>query len=100
MSYSDEHSYWWFYVVAFVLIIALTGGCGALVDERKAVTAAEDAGYTNVEVIDKAIWFVGFRQCDKNDNARFTVRGVNPRNQVRTFYVCAGTFKGGTIRSR
>lgn len=100
MSDSHQHSSWWLYVVAVVLIPALSGGCGALVDEGKAVRAAEDAGFANVEVLDKAVWLVGLRQCDQNDNARFTVRGVNPRNEVRTFYVCAGILKGGTIRSR
>ena len=88
------------YAALFGLLIILAGSCGAMTPESKAINAAEDAGYTNVKIVDKAILGIGLRGCGKEDNARFTVRGTNPRGEERTFYVCAGVLKGGTIRSR
>ena len=91
-------------VAALVLLVIFMFfglyGCGAMTPESKAINAAEDAGYTNVEIIDKAYALIELRGCGDSDNARFTVRGTNPAGKVRTFYVCAGVLKGGTIRSK
>jgi hypothetical protein len=84
----------------FVAAILLQAGCAAAVPESKAVNAARDAGYSDIHVIDKAWFVIGFRGCDKNDTVRFTVRGISPAGEVRQFYVCAGFTKGGTIRSK
>lgn len=89
-------------ILVFLLIIGtLFWGCGAVVaDEDTAINAARDAGYTDIEVIDKTTFLVQARGCGEEDVVRFTVRGRNPRGEIRTFYVCAGILKGGTIRSR
>lgn len=87
-------------VVVILAAVALTAGCGALVSEDKAVRAAEDAGYTDVQVVAKDIWLIGLRGCGEDDLARFTVHGTNVRGEERELYVCASVFKGGTIRSK
>ena len=87
-------------IVVLALILTMPAACGSMVTEQTAINAAEDAGYTDIEVVDKSVWFVGLQGCDKNDTVRFTVRGTNVRNEEREFYVCAGVFKGGTIRSK
>lgn len=81
-----------FYVIS--LIIAMN------VDEGKSIRAAEDLGYTDITVTDRDIWFIGFKGCDKSDSALFTVHGTGPDGKERDLTVCAGIFKGGTIRSR
>lgn len=87
-------------VASVLLVLALVAGCGAMTSESKAIHAAEDAGYTDIEVIGKDVWLIGLRGCGESDNARFTVRGINPRGEKRELYVCAGVLKGGTIRSK
>ena len=91
-------------VIALVAVLLIVGainyGCAAATPESKAIKAAEDAGYTDVTVLDKAYVAVGLRGCGEQDNARFTVRGTNVRGETRTFYVYAGVLKGGTIRSK
>ena len=88
--------------VILVVILLVFGlfGCGAMTSESKAINAAEDAGYTDITVVDKAVLFIEWRGCSSEDQARFTVRGTNPAGKVREFYVCAGVLKGGTIRSK
>ena len=99
-SLDSDISFFWFIVLAVVVSIVYMAGAGALVSESKARNAAEDLGYTDVTVVDKAVFAVQWRGCSKSDNARFTVRGTSPRGDVRTIYVCAGVLKGGTVRSK
>ncbi len=86
--------------ILFCLVVPYTLIAGAMTSQTKAVHAAEDLGYTNVAVTSKSIWFVGIRGCGESDNARFTVHGTGPDGKERDLTVCAGVFKGGTVRSR
>ena len=89
------------FIVVFLVVISLIQGCsGAVVSDSKAVNAAKDAGYTDIKVVDKAVFFVEVRGCGKSDSVRFTVQGTNIRGEQREFYVCASFLKGGTIRSK
>jgi len=87
-------------LVVLVVLGFAFGGCGALTSQDKAINAAKDAGYIDIKVEHKSIFFVELLGCGKEDNARFTVSGINPRGERREFYVCAGVLKGGTIRSK
>lgn len=89
-----------FFALIIAGIVFLTSIIGALVSDDKAINAAKDAGYTNIEIVDKTIWFVALRGCGESDEVRFTVRGTNAIGEEREFYVCAGVFKGGTVRSK
>lgn len=88
------------FIIMVALVFLITGACGAMTPESKAINAAEDVGYTDVTVVDKSIFFTQFLGCGKEDTARFTVRGVSPRDEVREVHVCAGVLKGGTVRSK
>ena len=71
------------YVGLLFALVLLEAGCAAAVPESKAVNAARDAGYTEIHVIDK-VWFViGFRGCDKSDSVRFTVKGDATPERLR-----------------
>ena len=83
----------------FVVVIGFGLGRGLFVGEDKAVRTLESAGYTEVEVTDKAWFAVGLRGCDKSDTVRFTVEAVNPAGQPVEVYVCASLLNGGTIRN-
>lgn len=98
--YNDDSIAVWFYLVVIVLVIfVLPFGCGALVDESSAITTAEDVGWSEVEVVDKAVFWIELRGCGRSDDARFTVEGINPKGELRRAYVCDGVLKGGTFRS-
>jgi hypothetical protein len=84
-------------IFGFTMIYGLFGGL--LVSESKAVNAAKDAGYSNIQVVDRSTVFVALRGCSKSDTVRFTVKGTNA-NGEREFYVCASWTKGGTVRSK
>jgi hypothetical protein len=89
------------YLVAMAVIVLVFGMRGSCADESEAVTAAENFGFTEVKVLDKSIWFVGFRGCDAKDAAVFEVRGKNPAGKVVQISVCVGwPFKGATVRSQ
>jgi hypothetical protein len=80
-----------------VILYSLFGGL--MVSETKAINAAKDAGYSNIQVVERSTVFVALRGCSKSDTVRFTVRGSNA-NGEREFYVCASWTKGGTVRSK
>ena len=70
-----------------------------VVDEGKGTRALENLGFTNVHVVDKSVFLVQLRGCDKSDSVKFTVEGTDSSGVVRQLEVCAGLLKGGTIRS-
>jgi hypothetical protein len=93
-------SFLWFYLILAIVAVTVQQGAAHAVPESRASKAAEDLGYTNIKVIDRATVFINFRGCSEDDAARFTVTGTNSNGEERTFYVCAGYFKGGTVRSK
>jgi len=86
---------------AIILTIAMGLFRGTLADKHLAVHALEDQGFENIEITDKAWFFVGLRGCDGHDAARFTAQATNVRGKTVETYVCTGwPFKGATIRSK
>jgi len=88
------------YVLLIVAAFTIQQIIAHSVSESRATNAAEDLGYTDIKVVARDTWFVGLRGCGNDDAVRFTVEGTNPNGEKRTFYVCAGYFKGGTVRSK
>ena len=93
-----------FHIVMYILVLAsvvlIFGARGSCASEDQAIRAVTNLGFTEVEVLDKDIWFIGLRGCDGHDAALFTVRGKNPAGKVVTVGVCVGwPFKGATVRS-
>ena len=90
-------------IVTFAVALLLWGISMILgytvVDEGKGTRALENLGFTNVHVVDKSVFLIQLRGCDKTDSVQFTVEGTDTGGTVRQLEVCAGLFKGGTIRS-
>lgn len=73
---------------------------GTFVDQKIAVETLEKQGFTDVKIIEKQWFVVGWRGCASGDTAKFIASVVNPRNQTVEVYVCVGwPFKGATIRN-
>ena len=86
-------------LVVAIVFVFLVGGRGMLVDEQVAINTMEAQGFTDVEVISKAWFFVGLRGCGGDDAARFEVTATNSNGQRVDCLVCADwPFKGATIR--
>lgn len=88
------------YIVVIVLVTVIFGARGACVLKSDAIEAAENMGFTEAEVLDKNIWFMGFRGCSGGDAAMFELKAKNPAGKVVNINVCIGwPFKGATVRS-
>jgi hypothetical protein len=88
-----------FMIVLVVLITVGFCGRGCLVDNRVAYNAAEKAGFTEVQVLNKAWFAVALRGCSNSDAAMFTVNAKNNKDQTINFIICTGwLFKNATIR--
>jgi hypothetical protein len=87
-------------LIASIIFAIIWAIVAANVSDNKAVNAARDAGYTDIKVEDSTIMFVEFRGCGESDDKRWTVTGTNARGEKRTFFVCGGPLKGGTVRSK
>lgn len=86
---------------SFIIVIFLTIGYiirGILVDKEKAIKVLEYQGYTQVRIVDKSWFLVGWRGCSDGDAVRFTAEASNPVGLKVKVYVCMGIIKGGTIR--
>jgi len=99
MSRPSSDGALFFYSIVVIILIFLSVGRGAFADQGVAVRALEAQGYSNIQIVDKAIFLVGMRGCDEKDAARFTAKATNPAGKPAEVYVCTGMiFKGGTIR--
>jgi len=88
-------------IVLMILAIALTGCFGACVSDDSVVTAVENQGYTDVEILDKDIVLVGWAGCSDDDAAAYEVKATNSLGKRVNLLVCAGwPFKGVTVRSK
>ena len=90
-------------IVLFIiaLLVSIFGGFpGRFVSKDKAMTAMEKAGYSEVQIVDRAIYFVPFRGGGKEDVVRFTCNAKNPagKSVVGVYVYCGWPFKGTTIR--
>lgn len=88
------------YVVLFVVVIFLDAMCGVCASKEATINAVEKQGYSNVQVLDKHIFFTGWRGCSSADAAVFEIRATNARGQDVDILACAGwPFKGVTVRT-
>lgn len=85
--------------IAFIIIIGIILSTGYFIDEKVAIDALHKQGFTDVNITDKSWLFVDFIGCGDDDYVKFTATVKNPRNETVEIYVCAGWFKGATIRS-
>jgi len=84
----------------FVLIISLSLARGACTTKEQAINAVGILGFTNIEILDKSIFLVGFKGCDKNDAALYKVKATNLNGKKVIVNVCIGwPFKSATVRT-
>jgi hypothetical protein len=80
-----------------LIMVALAFGvmCSACTDERGAKKAAEDMGFSDVQVGGYP-WF--FDSCSDSDTFKTKFKAVNVHGQPVSGTVCSGWFKGKTVR--
>lgn len=90
------------YIVIAVVILVIASGIwaipGTFVPDHVANDALTSAGFSQVDVTERATWLVGLRGCGNDDNVIFYATAVNPKGEKVDVYVCAGLLKGATIR--
>lgn len=96
----NENKGSFFGFLLFVIFLA-TPFPGCMVDKQRALTALEKQGYSNVEIVDRANYFVWLRGGGMSDVTRFTCSAINPAGKdVTDIYVfCGWPFKGTTVRT-
>ena len=98
-SHTMQELVFGFLLLAFgaaILFVAVAGG--VLTSEQKAVRTLEAAGYTHIQITNRAWFAVGYRGCGRDDAARYTALVVSPAGKPIKVFVCEGILKGGTIR--
>ena len=90
-----------FVTIAVLAFAYAIGPVGYFVNQNRAVNALEKAGYSEVKVVDRALFFIVIRGGGTGDAVRFTCKARNPAGkEVTDIYVFAGwPFKGTTIRT-
>ena len=84
-----------------IVFMILFGMRGCMVSATKAISAMEEQGFSEVEILDHSYLFVGLQGCDSKDSAAFDVRAKNTNGKTVNMVVCSGwPFKGATIRSK
>ena len=87
-------------LVILAIFIAALWPTGIYVDDRVAVKALTDLGFSDIVVLEKDVWFVAMKGGSESDAARFTCEATNPAGKRVTIYVFSGwLFKGATVRS-
>ncbi len=81
-----------------LLLLGLCVGPGSCVSDSQAIAAAETNGFTDPQIINRTN-FTMFSGCGREDVAAFRVHATNPAGRRVTILVCAGLFKGSTIRT-
>jgi hypothetical protein len=85
-------------VVLTILFVGLFGGL--LVSDDVPVNTMKALGFTEIAVESKSIFLVSLLGCDKNDQVIFYASGKNSNKERVNVIICAGLFKGGTLRVR
>jgi len=88
-------------VMAILGILFAVFGKGVLMLSQtdSVIAAAEKQGYEDIVVKDKAIMFVSLRGCGGDDGLMIKASAMNPRNQRVDIILCAGFYKGVTVRT-
>jgi hypothetical protein len=85
------------FTLIFVLVMIFRG---FFVDDRTGIHAAENFGFTEVQLVDAKHVFVGLRGCDAHDAAGFLLHAKNAAEGNAELIVCCGwPFKGCTART-
>lgn len=86
-------------IIGLVLLTLFFVGPATMTSTEDGVRAAENAGYTDVEVQD-SIWFMPTLQgCGQGDGRAVKMSAVNPAGNRVDITACVGwIFKGDTIR--
>lgn len=98
MSNNDDSSmiFGWLRIVIVLLLIFR----GFFVEDRTGIHAAENVGFTDVQLRDAKHVVVGFRGCDVHDAAGFELTAKNALEKPAHLIVCCGwPFKGCTVRT-
>jgi len=83
----------------WIVILVLLTVRGSCTRNEDAVYTAEVEGYSEVIVLDRDWFMVGFRGCDVEDAAKFEIKAVNVKGVKVEIIVCMGyPFKAGTVR--
>ena len=94
--------------VLCIVVVALVVGFGAVTylkpgiwaDKNDAIRALENQGFSQIQVLDKDIFFLWWNGCGEDDDASFELRALNPVGKKVEMTVCVGwPFKGATIRT-
>lgn len=87
-------------IILFLILAALLSCRGFLVPEDRAVSALDKRGYSNIEIIDRDVFFTSFKGCGEKDAVKFDARATNPAGEDVEVFVCSGwLFKGETVRT-
>ena len=71
------------------------------IKNQKAIETLHTMGFTNIQVMDKSIWFVSMDGCSGGDGVSFDCMAVNPKGDRVNVLVCCGyPFKGCTARNK
>ena len=75
---------------------------GSFVKTDRAMTAMENAGYTDIQVGQRVEWFTTYRGCGFDDIVMFKIDKATAPNGVvvNNAVVCKGIFSGTEIRFR
>jgi len=84
-------------ITAVILVIFIP--TGIWISPKAADRALVTQGYSDVQITDRAYYFLGFRGGSASDSVRFTCKAKNPAGKVVTVYVFTGWWKYSTIRT-
>lgn len=101
-------------LIEILIVVAILGVLAAVVfggmrgcnhpSDQAAVNAAENQGFTEVQVNDRHDWAVSWHGCGSDDAVAFDMSGKNPQGREVSFTMCCGTTwsngKGCTMRFR
>ncbi len=82
----------------FGLVITFIFARGIYVSEARAVKTLETNGFTDIEIVNKDVFFISWRGCGDSDVAAFDAKAINPNGRLVDISTCHGFLKGGTVR--
>ena len=86
------------YVLLAGLLVLAFGGRGFTAPNGYAIQITEKVGFTEVKVISRSIWFVGFRECNIFDSVMFITEGRSAAGESYRLRFCVSwPFEGVSI---
>ena len=87
----------------YLTICALVCLTGCVVNDREAIKALDDNGFTNIRIIDHGSVFPSIEGCGNDDGVYHYAMTTNPVGKQVKMLVCCGrisSFNGCVIRSK